>query len=118
MVSRRGGAPPGQCTESRWLWTVPIVLSVAAYAWIVPVGFHDDDFLHFYNLATLGAFRFVLLPHGDHPHAIRNAVLVIMHGLFGLHSAAFMACVLLVGLRRSPPWPRASRYRARADRRC
>jgi hypothetical protein len=97
-MSRDCRAPTGPRIESRWLWAVPVVLAIEAFAWIVAVGFQDDDFLHFYNLATLGPFRFVLLPHGNHPHALRNLVLVGMRGLFGLHSEAFMACVLLTHL--------------------
>jgi hypothetical protein len=64
----------------------------------VTVGFQDDDFLHFYNLATLDPFRFMLLPHGNHPHALRNLVVVGMRGLLGLQPEAFMACVLLTHL--------------------
>jgi hypothetical protein len=84
--------------ESFWLGVAPVALAAATYAWLVAVGFQDDDLLHLYNLATLGAFRFVLLPHGGHPHAFRNLVLVAMHRLFGLHSEWFMLCVLLTHL--------------------
>jgi len=40
----------------------------------------------------------VLLPHGNHPHALRNLVVVGMRAVFGLQPEAFMACVLLTHL--------------------
>jgi hypothetical protein len=58
---------------------------------ILGVYFHDDDFLHLFQLANFGPREFITAPYAGHMYLVRNSVFFLTFRLFGMHAAAYLA---------------------------
>lgn len=77
-----------------WL-CLSIALSVWVFSPILGVYFHNDDFIHLFNIVDLGFSRFVFEPFAMHSLVVRNALLYAVYQVFGPDPRASFAIVLL-----------------------
>jgi hypothetical protein len=80
------------------LYLAPVLLSGVAFRAITGVAFHDDDYLHLYDLVNLGPGQFLLTNFGGHLQLARNVVYVALYAGFGPHAPSSMVVVLLTHL--------------------
>jgi hypothetical protein len=84
--------------DRRWLTASPLILTAAAYGWILGIGFHHDDFIHLYAAANLPTAEFIAHGMGGHALAISNVVFLATLHVFGLAPVFWMGTVLLTHL--------------------
>lgn len=60
--------------------------------------FHEDDFFHFYQIASWRPLDFIFFSIGGHLYIFRNFVLFILFKLFGLNATAFFSVILITHL--------------------
>lgn len=80
------------------LYLAPVLLSAVAFRAIVGVAFHDDDYLHLYDLVNLGPGQFFLTTFGGHLQFARNAVYIALYQAFGVDAPSSMVVVLVTHL--------------------
>jgi hypothetical protein len=61
---------------------------------IVGAYFHDDDFLHLFQLANYGPREFITAPYGGHMYLVRNSVFFLTFRFFGMRATAYLASAL------------------------
>src|SRR5262249_31252376 len=61
---------------------------------ILEAYFHDDDFLHLFQLVNYGPREFITAPYAGHMYLVRNSVFFLTFWLFGMHATAYLASVL------------------------
>ncbi|MGH7789313.1 MAG: hypothetical protein ACRERC_20755, partial [Candidatus Binatia bacterium] len=84
-----------------WAWigaVVALALSAAAFLPTVRVAFHDDDFLHLYQIANDSPLTWLMRVHAGHLYVTRNAVFLLFDQLFGPHAAPYMWSAYLTHL--------------------
>lgn len=72
----------------------PMLLTAVAYHGIIWVAFHLDDHAHLYDIVNLGP-KSILINFGGHLYLTRNAVLLLLHAVFGVNTPATMTVILL-----------------------
>jgi hypothetical protein len=69
--------------------------ALLAAAPLLGIYFHDDDFLHLFQLMNFGPREFITAPYAGHMHLVRNSVFYLTFLLFGMHAAAYFASVVV-----------------------
>jgi len=73
---------------------VAALAALLATSPILRVYFHDDDFLHLFQIANFGPGEFITAPYSGHMYLVRNSVFLLTFRLFGMHAGVFLACAL------------------------
>jgi hypothetical protein len=77
---------------------VPLVAALWMWHPILGAFFYADDFIHLFDLLTLGVPRFLAQPWGGHLYLVRNAVFVALYDAFGAEPRPWFWSVLLTHL--------------------
>jgi len=70
---------------------VAALAALLAAAPVLRVYFHDDDFLHLFQIANFGPLEFITTPNAGHMYLVRNSVFFLNFLVFGMHAGAYLA---------------------------
>jgi len=94
---RLRGAPRAAVGE--WfLLLLPLAFSAFVYRRLPHVYFFADDFLNLFRIVNDDLVQYLLLPHGGHLLATRNALFFAFYWAFGMHPEYYFWVVLITHL--------------------
>jgi hypothetical protein len=77
---------------------VPLLAAIWMWHPLLGAFFYADDFLHLFDLLTLGVPRFLAQPWGGHLYLVRNAIFLALYDAFGPDPRPWFWSVLLTHL--------------------
>lgn len=91
-------AHPATCSAVRLAPLLPLLAALVVWAPILGNYFQHDDFIHLYDIATLGFARFVATVQVGHLYLVRNTVFYATFRAFGPDPRPYFWCELLTHL--------------------
>jgi hypothetical protein len=70
---------------------VAALAALLAAAPVLRVYFHDDDFLHLFQITNFGPLEFITAPNAGHMYLVRNSIFFLNFLAFGMHAGAYLA---------------------------
>jgi len=77
--------------------------ALLAAAPVLRVYFHDDDFLHLFQIANFGPREFITAPNAGHMYLVRNSIFFLNFRAFGMHAGAYLAGVVATHVANALP---------------
>ena len=68
--------------------------ALLAAAPVLGVYFHDDDFLHLFEITNFGPLAFITAPYAGHMCLVMNSIFFLNFLAFGMHAGAYLAGVV------------------------
>ena len=90
-VRRPDDPNAGTFTDTAICAVLAALGALLAAAPVLRVYFHDDDFLHLYQIANFGPREFITAPNAGHMYLVRNTIFFLNFQLFGMHAGGYLA---------------------------